>query len=161
MLVVDECSQVNVSLWNAVGRLQRRGDRDPALGVHFLLCGDFNQFGAIEDEWRGTKVPGHRLESTGFLRELCRHRLTLTKNQRSDARLFDWYASLIPGGARHHDLPGAVREARATFRPSGEAPRYTLCLSHDTRKRENEEANEREAARHDAKVRIEGEGTHQ
>jgi hypothetical protein len=76
--------------------------------------------------------------------------------------LFDWYASLIPGGSRHRDLAHAVEEAREVFRPSGEPPRYTLCLlSHETRKRENEEANEREAAQHATKMRVQGDGPNQ
>jgi len=56
----------------------------------FLLRGDSNQIGAIADERRGTEVDGCALEHTGFLRELCRHRLKLTQNRRSDARLFKW-----------------------------------------------------------------------
>jgi hypothetical protein len=119
-----------------------------------------NQFGAIVDEWRGTKVPGHSLQSTSFLRELCRYRLTLTENRRSESQLFDWCRSLIPGGSRHNDLPQALEEARATFRPTGELPRYTLCLAHETRRRVNAAANAREAAKHELKTQVYGaEGT--
>jgi len=139
-----------------VGRLAERSERP----VDFLLCGDFNQFGAIADEWRGTKVDGCALEYTGFLCELCRYRLTLTQNRRSDARLFAWYASLIPGGSRHEDVEAALAEARATFRPNGEPARYTLCMSHAERKRVNVAAKE-EASEGREWVAVQGVGKNQ
>ena len=68
------------------------------------------------------------------MRELCPYRLTLTENKRSDPPLFDWFASLIPGGFRFGtDLEDILKEASAAFPREPGRPDYTLCISHRRR----------------------------
>jgi hypothetical protein len=57
----------------------------------------------------------------------------LTVCRRSEARLFDFYSSLIVGGGRC-DLPTAeaVRQARFHF-PSTTVARWNLVISHQRR----------------------------
>ena len=109
VLVVEELSQIDISIWAELGRLQ-------FVGKQFICLGDFNQFSPIGNQWRGTPVPVDALESSGFLRELCPFRTTLTENKRSDPPLFDWYSSLIPGGSRYTaPLSEVLDEARRDF----------------------------------------------
>ena len=65
----------------------------------------------------------------------------LTECKRSSHELFDWYSSLIPGGARFEPpLAQVLAEARAAFRFEGPA-RHNLCISHRRRIRLNAQCN--------------------
>jgi len=57
-------------------------------------------------------------------------------------------------------VEAALAEARATFRPTGEPARYTLCMSHAERKRVNAAANEAASEGHEW-VAVQGVGDHQ
>ena len=59
-------------------------------GVAFVCAGDFGQFAPICEHWSGCPVPEGALENSDMLFDMCgSHRLTLTENMRSNARLFD------------------------------------------------------------------------
>ena len=70
------------------------------------------------------------------------NRLTLTKCRRSDQFLFDYYGSLIRGGARFHlPLAEVIEEARELFHFDGYA-RHNLCISHVKRRKLNRDINQ-------------------
>ena len=69
------------------------------------------------------------------------NRLVLTECRRSERELFDWYSSLIPGGARFEaPLAQVLAEARAAFHFEGPA-RHNLCISHRRRVKLNAQCN--------------------
>ena len=74
-----------------------------------------------------------------MLYEMCGgNRLVLTENQRSDARLFDFYTSL---GSLEEALQGARQAFPVTKRPAA----YTLTMSHALRMQINKRRNDEEA----------------
>jgi len=67
--------------------------------------------------------------------------VTLTECKRSEAQLYDFYASLIPGGSRHElPLADCLRAAKEQFHYDGPC-RWNLVISHQKRKRINKELN--------------------
>ena len=71
--------------------------------------------------------------------------MTLTENQRSDQRLFDWYTSLIPGGERHSlPLEEVIAQAREEFPVKSGDARWSLVLSHRKRVTINKAMNARD-----------------
>ena len=68
--------------------------------------------------------------------------MTLTKCRRSDNFLFDFYRSLIRGGARFHlPLVEVIEEAKTLFNFEGYA-RHNLCISHVKRRKLNKDINQ-------------------
>ena len=135
VIVVEELSQLGVNLWAELAKAK-------LLGVSFICLGDFNQFGAICDVWKGVRVAEDALENSDLLRELCPHRITLVENKRSDPPLFEWYASLIPGGSRYElSMCQVLAEARAAFPPEDGHARWNLVISHARRLRINRALN--------------------
>ncbi len=85
-------------------------------------------------------------EHSGLLHTLGGgNQVVLTICRRSEAQLFDFYSSLIAGGARF-ELPvsEAVRQAREQF-PNTAPARWNLVISHQRRIRINREYNNQEA----------------
>ena len=123
---IDEISQVDVQLWNAFNRVPE--------GIQFILSGDFNQFPALWNTFRGDTVHVEALERSAFLRDLCGgNRLTLREGHRSCMDLFEFYSSLIVGGQRFtQTLPEVLQAARALCSWVGPA-RHNLVISHRKR----------------------------
>jgi hypothetical protein len=100
------------------------------------------------------------LSGSALLHSLCGgSRLTLTECRRSDAELFNWYASLVaePPGARHGaPIADNAALARARFtvhRAAGFIPGTTLApvnlvISHKSRVELNRVCNEADVAAH-------------
>ena len=129
---------MDIALWTESAKLAM-------LGKQFILLGDFHQFGPIGYSWKGTPVPEDATEKSHLLCELCPHRLTLTENQRSDQRLFDWYTSLIPGGERYSlPLEEVIAQAREEFPVKPGDARWSLVLSHRKRMSINKAMNARD-----------------
>ena len=132
-LVVEELTQINVQLWADLSLCRFKG-------VSFVCAGDFGQFPPICEHWSGCAVPEGALERSDMLFEMCGgHRLTLTENMRSDARLFEAYTNL---GA---NLEEALAKTRALFPVSKRPARYTLTISHKERMRVNRIRNLQDA----------------
>jgi hypothetical protein len=131
---VDEISQLECTLWAQLNKLK---------GKQWLLSGDENQFPPIYNSWRGCSVDDAAFWESGFLHELAGgNRIVLRECRRSDAELFNFYSSLIKGGARWTTpLPAVLAEARALFTFDGVA-RHNLVISHRKRVRINREVNQ-------------------
>ena len=132
---VDEISQIDAAIW---AQLNKR----TCTSVRWLLSGDFNQFPALFSSFRGCPVPEDAFERSDLLRRLCDgNRVTLTECRRSDAQLFQWYSSLIPGGERFASpLAEVLAQARARFAFAGRA-RHNLVISHRHRVQLNRDLN--------------------
>ena len=133
VLHVDEVFQVDCVLWSQLNKIK---------GRQWLLSGDQHQFPPLFNTWKGAEVPEDALWNSSLLHTLAGgNRLVLTECKRSSHELFDWYSSLIPGGARFEaPLPQVLAEARATFRFEGPA-RHNLCISHRARIKLNAQCN--------------------
>jgi hypothetical protein len=146
---VDEVSMLDIELLCDMNHLSYR---DPP--VQWILSGDFNQYPPFFNGFRGSPVT-KSFEDSMLLRLLAGHnRLTLTTCRRSDAALFGFYASLIPGGSRYEPpLQEVVAEARDKFHPTkargfipGTALAQTnLVISHRLRVQLNTTCNEADA----------------
>lgn len=132
---IDEISQIDAALWAQLNKLTYTK-------VRWLLSGDFAQFPALFSSFRGCPVPEDAFERSNLLHRLCDGNcVTLTECRRSDAELFEWYSSLIPGGARFvTPLPEVLAEARARFAFAGRA-RHNLVIAHRRRVQLNRELN--------------------
>jgi hypothetical protein len=127
VIVVEEMSQLNTYLWNDLAKVALKG-------VQFVLLGDWAQMDAVLDTWGGMAVKDGTLEKSDLMHELVGgHRLTLTRNRRSDPPLFDFYTGLRCGTPEARDLREALFEARALFPVTEQSAEYTLCISHATR----------------------------
>ena len=106
--------------------------------VQWIMSGDPEQFGPVHDSWRGCPVKPGAFEGSSFFWSRCHgNRLRLTTCRRSSVELFDYYSSLIRGGARFQlDLRAVLEEARARFVFDGPA-RHNVCISHRHRKKLN------------------------
>ena len=133
VILVEEISQIECALWAQLNKINKQ----------WILCGDFNQFPPIFDSWRGTAVQEGSFERSRFFYRMAGgNRLTLTKCRRSDQFLFDYYGSLIRGGARFHlPLAEVIEEARELFHFEGYA-RHNLCISHVKRRKLNRDINQ-------------------
>jgi hypothetical protein len=132
-LVVEELTQVNVQLWCDLALCRFKG-------VSFVCSGDFGQFQPICEHWSACPVKEGQLEHSAMLFEMCGgNRLVLTENQRSDARLFDFYTTL---GERLQD---ALDRARQAFPVTQRPAAYTLTMSHALRMQINRRRNDEEA----------------
>jgi hypothetical protein len=111
---VDEISMLDIEL---LCDLNHVSFRDPP--PQWILSGDFNQYTPFFNAFRGQSF-SKSFEGSSLLRNLAGgNRLTLTQCRRSDAQLFAFYSSLIPGGARHErPLADIVIEARQTYHAS-------------------------------------------
>ena len=114
--MAGEISQIGAALWAQLNKLT-------CTSVRWLLSGDFNQFPALFSSFRGCPVPEDAFERSDLLRRFCDgNRVTLTECRRSDAQLFQWYSSLIPGGGRFASpLAEVLAQARARFAFAGRA----------------------------------------
>lgn len=135
VLVCEEITQMEVQLWADVCKFSL------AEGVAFILCGDFNQFGAIAEHWAGGYVPAGALRNSDMLLDMCgSNRLTLLENKRSDQILYDFYTSLST-----RRLADALFEARRLFPVTDEPPDTTLVISHGRRRFLNAKRNAADA----------------
>ena len=128
---VDEISQVDIGILCQFNKLCWTK-------VRWILSGDFNQFGAIFNSFRGTSLPGNAFQDTALLHRLAGgNRVTLTNCRRSDEVLFKFYSSLL------HDtssLEEQLQAARDRFQFAGPA-RWNLVISHRKRLKLNKELN--------------------
>ena len=133
VILVEEISQIECALWAQLNKVNKQ----------WLLCGDFNQFPPVFDNWRGCCVPEGKFENSRMFHRMAGGNcITLTKCRRSDRNLFDFYSSLIRGGARFHlPLPEVIEEARSLFNFEGYA-KHNLCISHVKRRKLNREINQ-------------------
>jgi hypothetical protein len=133
VVFIDEVSQIETALWAQLNKVQ---------GVQWLIAGDFNQMPPFFDTFRGSQVHEEALAKSSFFKDLAGcNRLTLTEGHRSDMVLFDFYSSLIPGGARFaQPLPIVLEAARTLCSFEGPA-RHNLVISHRRRIRLNRELN--------------------
>ena len=146
---VDEVSMLDVEL---LCDLSHVSFRDPA--PQWILSGDFNQYPPFFNSFRG-KPFAKPFEASSLLHGLAGgNRLTLTECRRSDAHLFGFYGSLIPGGSRHEaPLEQVVAEAREVFHvskargfiPDTALAPANLVLSHRLRIELNSRCNEADA----------------
>ncbi len=135
VLVVEELSMINVQLWADLALVRFKG-------IQFICCGDFAQFQAVAESWAGAPTAEGALQRSDMLREICDgNRLTLTKNQRSDAKLFNFYTGLRCGLDDARDLQEALVEARELFPTTARQADYTLTMSHRKRVMINRKMN--------------------
>ena len=137
VLWIDEISQIDVGLLLQICKLTF------CANMRFILSGDFNQFAPIGNNFRGTPVSETALQKSNLLHTLTSgNRVTLTECRRADKELFDFYASLVEGGARtQHPLRSVLAEARAAFDFTGFC-RNNLVISHRKRITLNRQINE-------------------
>ena len=123
-LWIDEISQLDIELITALNRLTYTS-------VKFLISGDFNQFGALGNSFRGAPIAENAFEKSNLLHRMAGgNRLTLTECKRSDSQLFDFYTRLIPGGDLYEQpIQEAVKLARQQFKYEGICD-LNLTLSH-------------------------------
>jgi hypothetical protein len=146
---VDEVSMLDIEL---LCDLSHVSFRDPQ--PQWILSGDFNQYQAFFNAFRG-KPFTKSFEHSTLLKLLAGgNRLTLTTCRRSDAELFAFYASLIEGGNRFNQLlADVVAEARQLYHPTkatGYIPGAALAptnlvLSHKLRVQLNARCNQADA----------------
>jgi len=106
------------------------------------LAGDFSQYSPIGNCWRGTPIGEDAFERSALLHRLCGgQHVNLTACRRSDGVLFDFYSSLILGGARF-ELPvaQAVLQAQGLFHYEGPV-RWNLVISNAKRVQLNRRLN--------------------
>jgi hypothetical protein len=116
------------------------------------LSGDFNQYEPFFNTFLGQAV-NRPFKDSDLLHTLAGgNLLTMTRCMRSDAMLFDWYASLVaePLGRRHQQpLADTVQQARSEFTEAN-ATGYlagsllaptNLVISHRLRVKVNERCN--------------------
>ena len=134
-LWIDEVYQMQACLAHQINKLQGR--------CRFLLSGDGNQFGALFDYHCGQAIDEHALEKSRFLHELAGGtRVRLNECRRSDKRLFDFYSSLLAGGARFaKSLNDCVTDATQEFPYRGGHYAQHLCISHKRRVALNAQCN--------------------
>jgi hypothetical protein len=135
--VIEEVSQIDLQLWTQLQKLKH-------CGVRFLAIGDWNQFPPVGGHtWAGELLADTAVETSNLLKILCdNNRICLTTPRRSDVELFNYYASLIPGGVRF-DLPllEVLAEARARFPVKPGFPDLSLVISHRLRQSINRRQN--------------------
>jgi hypothetical protein len=130
ILWVDEVFQTECALMTQLAKLPEK--------VQFILTGDPHQFGPCFDSWRGCPVLPGAFERSSLYHSLAHgFRLTLSQCRRSDQALFQYYSSLIRGGARFAlPLAQVLEECRGLYRFEGPA-RHNVCISHRNRRRIN------------------------
>ena len=145
---VDEVSMLDCALLQEFNHLSFK--QPP---VQWILSGDSNQYLPFFNTFRGAEVT-RSFQECELLHALSGgHRITLTECRRSDAFLFEWYASLAeaPMGWRHsRSIQENVAEARATFTeakatgfmPDSRLAPTNLVLSHQRREAINEACNQ-------------------
>jgi hypothetical protein len=126
--------------------------RDPA--PSWILSGDFNQYEPFFNTFKGAPVQ-KSFESSCLLYLLAGGtRITLTKCRRSEADLFEYYSSLIPGGIRHEvPMSFLVAEARQKYNadnavgfiPGTKLAPVNFVLSHRLRESLNAQCNAADA----------------
>jgi len=126
--------------------------REPA--PQWLLSGDFNQYLPFFNTFRGRSLV-KPFEDSALLHHLAGgSRVTLAECRRSDAELFAFYASLIPGGTRRdRPLEDNVAEAKQIFHagaargfiPDTALAPTNLVLSHKLRIELNARCNAADA----------------
>ena len=134
-LVLDEISMIECSLWAMVSKLA-------SCGTKFILVGDWNQYKAINDRWCGQ--PAERsAENSSLLWSMAGgNRCILTHNHRSDPKIFDFCASICPGGVRAAlTLQEQVANAKMDFPLTKRKAAHSLVISHAKRRRINSEMN--------------------
>jgi hypothetical protein len=135
VLVVEECSQIDIQLWSYISLVRHSQ-------TQVIVVGDMQQFGPICNTWCGTNVPENGLEDSDMLLEMCQgNRLTLTENKRSDDTLFMFYTSLKCGTPLARTLGDALAEARSMFPLTNRRALYTLTMSHKRRIQINRREN--------------------
>jgi hypothetical protein len=133
VLVVEEFTQINCTLWADIALCRMKG-------VSVICCGDFKQFAACMDSWAGCAIPEDALEHSAMLLEMCGgNRLTLTENKRSDPKLFDFYTNLS-------NLEADLARAKELFPRTDRPAAYTLTMSRARRMAINRQRNEQELA---------------
>ena len=155
---VDEVSMLDLEL---LCELSHASFRDPP--PQWVLSGDFNQYLPFFDTFKGAPVQ-KSFEGSSLLHLLSGGvRLTLTECRRSEADLFEYYASLIPGGSRFQvAMPLLVAEARqrysaskATgFIPGSQLAPVNFVLSHRLREELNAQCNAADALGRDGVVQF-------
>ena len=108
----------------------------------FILVGEWNQYKAINDRWCGQPTE-RSVEISSLLWSMAQgNRCILTHSHRSDPIIFDFCASICPGGSRadltlHEQVATAKRDFLVTKRKSG----HILVISHTKRRKINAEMN--------------------
>ncbi|MCP3864183.1 MAG: AAA family ATPase, partial [Aestuariibacter sp.] len=149
VLWIDEVFQTDAGLLAQLSKLTGT--------MRFLLSGDVHQFAPLGNTFRGAAVPEDALLRSNLLHTMAGgNRVELTECRRSDTSLFEYYASLIPGGLRFElPLVECVRQAKTAFAFRG-LPRWSLCISHAKRVRINREVNERLAPQDAVRLVVSG-----
>ena len=136
-LVIDEFSLAEFRIWSMLYRLLDT--------CKFILVGSFHQLPPVSGhQYCDVDLPEDCLEKSRMFHRLCGgNRIELKTCMRSDSTLYDWYTSLCPQGSRYETpFEEVLKEAREFFNGT-QNPDYTLCISHETRKEINRQANER------------------
>ena len=134
-LILDEISMIECSLWAMVSKLA-------FCGTKFILVGDWNQYKAINDRWCGQPTE-RSAENSSLLWSMTQgNRCILTHNHRSDPKIFDFCASICPGGSRTDlTLQEQVANAKRDFPLTKRKADHSLVISHAKRRRINSEMN--------------------
>ena len=111
-------------------------------GTKFILVGDWNQYKAINDRWCGQ--PAERsAENSSLLWSMAGGNMCiLTHNHRSDPKIFDFCASICPGGS-HADLTllEQVATAKKNFPVTKRKADHSLVISHVKRRQNDADMN--------------------
>ena len=121
---IDEYTQLDAGVLVQLNKLTYTG-------VRWLLSGDPHQFPAIFSSYRGCPVADDAFQRSALFHRMAGgNRVTLRECKRSNAELFDWFASLIEGGARFQTpLPQVIEATKRAFTFSGPAA-HNSVVSH-------------------------------
>jgi hypothetical protein len=150
-IVIEEVSMIELALWNFLQRLK-------FMGVKYILLGDMEQNGPCGGHvWAGEILPEDCVIRSPLLQILAdNNRMILSENKRSDALLFDFYTSLVPGGCLHKTpLEDVLKFAKEKFPKQPGWPAISLVIPHKERKRIN--AAQNKATKPNDAVLVEGE----
>jgi hypothetical protein len=119
VMIIDEVSMMKERFYSLFVNIKKMVPT-----MRFIISGDFEQLDPVEDSWRGD------YKYSAALFELCSgNRLQLTKNRRSDSRLFE--------------LSKKAESVKICDFPITEKTFLNIAYKHETRMRVNEECIKR------------------
>ncbi len=136
-VVLDEVSQLELSLWMQLNKLS-------FVGVKWILLGDFERFPPVGSHIHAGQSLDDDCLQKSILPKLMAddNRCIFHENKRSCLKLFDFYNSLVLNGSRAGlDLKTVLAEARKLFPRKRGWPDTSLVISHAMRRKLNEKQN--------------------
>lgn len=122
-VLIDEMSMITSQMYNVLKFIKKR------CNCKFIIAGDSNQLDAIEDK-------NYEYKNSTVLKELCGYnKINLTKNMRSDDRMFKLYHKTLAG----EDVGSEFTQDKVC--------RLNICYYNKTRHKLNKEISEQVAKR--------------